>query len=88
MSYIEELGTRAAILFHQIVVDSMNNVHPIRNTPSPKPTSRILYCVSERSNHNDNNYYFHTYEEAYECLLTKYTSEGAADLCKMEYLYE
>lgn len=86
--YSQELGTRASVLFDQLMVDSMNDVHPVRSTPPPKPTSRILYRVSERSNYNDNDHFFNNYEEAYACLLTKYTSEGAADLCKMEYLYE
>lgn len=88
MNYTKELGARAAALFDQLMVDSMNDVHPIRSTPSPRVTNRVLYCVSERSNYNDNNYFFNTYEEAYACLLTKYTSEGAADLCRMEYLYD
>ena len=87
-NYGEELGARADALLDQLMIDSMNDVHPIRSTPSPKATSRTVYCVSERSNYNDNTYFFPTYEEAYACLLTKYTSEGAADLCKMEYLYE
>lgn len=86
--YSKELGIRAAALLDQLIVDSINDAYPVRSAPSPRPTSRTLYCVSERSNHNDNNYFFRTYEEAYACLLTKYTSGGAADLCKMEYLYE
>lgn len=86
--YSQELGARASALFDQLMIDSMNDVHPVRSTLPPKPTSRTLYRVSERSNYNDNDYFFNNYKEAYACLLTKYTSEGAADLCKMECLYE
>ena len=87
-NYAEELGARADALLDQLMIDSMNDVHPIRSTPSPKITNRVVYCVSERSNYNDNNYFFNNYDDACTFLLTKYTSEGAADLCKMEYLYE
>ena len=43
MSYAEKLGTKADALLDQLMIDSMNDVHLIRSTPSPRVTSRVLY---------------------------------------------